>query len=334
MILSVILPAYQAEETIEEAIASILAQTFTEFELIIIEDGSQDLTIEKIKMFNDQRIVLIEHQKNQGLIFSLNEGIQQANGEYIARMDADDIAHPCRFEKQLEFLAQNSEIGIVGSDAIFFNHHFKRKQIMPRSHQKLRAMALFYTPFIHPSVMMRREVLKKRGYSDQFPSMEDYALWVELLSCTKGATLPKTLLSYRVLKDSITRTSEKNQRKRYELHQMILVNYLKTLSIVFTPREYELLALLYSKHYSAMMLLKKSDCQQLYDTLKKLRKILLTKSEISHREVKKVIALRWGIFLTTQPWGRFHFTCLSLAGVSALFQEWIFKKVLKRKKYC
>ncbi|HTF03031.1 MAG TPA: glycosyltransferase family 2 protein, partial [Bacteroidia bacterium] len=101
---SVVLPAYQAEKHLAEAVQSILDQTFTDFELLIINDGSTDRTAEIIQSFEDKRIVHIRHAENQKLIASLNEGIAQARGKYIARMDADDISHHTRLQKQVEFL--------------------------------------------------------------------------------------------------------------------------------------------------------------------------------------------------------------------------------------
>ncbi len=112
---SVLLPAYNAEEFIVAAVESILAQTFTDFELIIVEDGSTDTTLSQIKNFTDPRIRLIEHAQNQGFAASLNDAIAAAQGEYLARHDADDWSHPDRFAAQVAYLDAHPAVGLLGS---------------------------------------------------------------------------------------------------------------------------------------------------------------------------------------------------------------------------
>lgn len=112
--ISVVMPAYNAEKYIGEAIESILNQTFKDFEFIIINDGSVDHTKEIIREYNDPRIVLLENDKNRGIVLSLNKGLDAATGKYIARMDADDIALKNRFERQVEYLDEHKDIGVLG----------------------------------------------------------------------------------------------------------------------------------------------------------------------------------------------------------------------------
>ncbi|HGF9542707.1 TPA: glycosyltransferase family 2 protein, partial [Acinetobacter baumannii] len=126
MLVSVVLPAYNAELYLKEAIDSVLSQTFTDFELIILNDGSIDRTEEIILSYNDSRIVYVKNEKNLGLIGTLNKGINLAKGKYIARMDADDICLPERFKKQVDFLEKNNEIDLIGTNAIKINNNGDR----------------------------------------------------------------------------------------------------------------------------------------------------------------------------------------------------------------
>ena len=125
--LSVIMPAYNAEKYIGEAIESILNQTFTDFEFIIIDDGSSDHTADIIKGFHDERIRFIQNEKNSGVANTLNKGLELSQGEYIARMDADDISLPARFEKQVAFMEANPDVAVVGCGIELFGmSHEKR----------------------------------------------------------------------------------------------------------------------------------------------------------------------------------------------------------------
>jgi len=204
---SVVLPAYQAEKHLAEAVQSILDQTFTDFELLIINDGSTDRTAEIIQSFEDKRIVHIRHAENQKLIASLNEGIAQARGKYIARMDADDISHHTRLQKQVEFLDAHPAVGILGTAACFFRSSSSRhNQIILTEDAELKSRFLFANPFNHPSVMIRKSVLAEHGlsYSSVFIHAEDYALWMELMERCDFANLPEILLDYRYSDDQVT----------------------------------------------------------------------------------------------------------------------------------
>ena len=120
MLISVVLPAYNVQDTIGESIDSILSQTFTDFELIIINDGSQDNTEEVIHAYSDKRIRYYRNEKNEGLIYTLNRGLDLAQGKYIARMDADDVSLPTRFEKQVKVMEESPNIVVCGTQIILF----------------------------------------------------------------------------------------------------------------------------------------------------------------------------------------------------------------------
>ena len=157
---SVVMPVYNASEFIEEAISSILNQTHKTLELIIVEDKSTDESLQIIKSFNDSRIILIENKVNSGIVVSLNTGISQSSGKYIARMDADDISEMNRLELQVRHMELNESIGVCGSFANIFGHNNGTWRT-PQMHEDIVSGLLNGSTFCHPSVIIRASVLKK-----------------------------------------------------------------------------------------------------------------------------------------------------------------------------
>ena len=150
------MPAYNAEQYICEAIESILNQTYKDFEFIIINDGSTDRTKEIIKSYNDPRIVYLENEKNSGIVVTLNKGLDFATGEYIARMDADDVASPKRFEKQVAYMGKNKGIGVLGTGIIIFGEGMAEKSYSFSSNARQAKADLFFNSSLaHPTVMIR-----------------------------------------------------------------------------------------------------------------------------------------------------------------------------------
>lgn len=197
---SVLLPVYNAEQFIDEAIKSILEQTYTNFELLILNDGSTDNTSAFIESYKaDSRVQVIEHE-NMGLVGTLNKGLSLAKGLYIARMDADDIAHHTRFEKQIDYLENNPEVAVLGTainlideDGLFI------RTISHPSRPKLDSAMLSGNFLAHPTVMIRARALEHiSGYRSAFLQAEDYDLWLRLKS--QGYildNLKEVLLDYR-----------------------------------------------------------------------------------------------------------------------------------------
>jgi glycosyltransferase involved in cell wall biosynthesis len=206
--ISVILPVYNAELYIEEAVNSILSQTFTDFELIIIDDGSTDSSLELLSKLAalDARIRLVSRE-NKGLIATLNEAISLAKSDYIARMDADDIALPTRLAKQLEFLQSNPKVAVLGTCYRYIdvqgNVGAKRNTFI--SHADITASFYFCNPIAHPSVMVNYRLLgNDYCYLEQYKTIEDLELWSRLSSKYQLANLAEVLLHYRVLNSSIS----------------------------------------------------------------------------------------------------------------------------------
>lgn len=207
MKISVILPVYNAEKYISKSIESILRQTFEDFELIIINDGSKDNSLNIINKFTDRRILLVD-QENRGLAKTLNIGLDIAKGEYIARMDADDIALPNRFEEQMNYLTKYPEVGLLGSAIELIDENDKHISYHAPyiGHDiLLRCMQNKGNPFKHPTVIFKREIaIKLGGFNENIGKyFEDYFLWYHMASKVKVDNLPKVLLKYRITPGSI-----------------------------------------------------------------------------------------------------------------------------------
>lgn len=200
--ISVVMSCYNAADFLAEAIESILQQTFTDFEFIVIDDGSSDSTLDIIKKYSakDSRIVVID-KKNSGLTDSLNIGINVSRGRWIARLDADDIALPTRLEEQIAFVNRSAEIVLLGSDFIEIDQHGKviKAQSYPTLHNELvtnlRNLKRF---FPHSSAMYRSDLVNKVGrYSPRIVCAEDWDLWLRLAEYGKIACLNKPLVKIR-----------------------------------------------------------------------------------------------------------------------------------------
>lgn len=201
MKLSVIMSAYNNEDTIEEAIASVLAQSFKDFEFIIVNDGSTDNTGKVIEQFknSDARIIEVT-QDNKGLAISLNKAINQAQGEYIARQDADDISLPDRFINQVAFLESNMQFGFVGCSCEIVNKDrdlLKRVSII-NDYKRNISLLKKRNIFCHGSIMFRAEIIKKAGgYRDLFRLSQDYDLYLRLIEFTLPGSVDKILYQRR-----------------------------------------------------------------------------------------------------------------------------------------
>ncbi|QIK54208.1 glycosyltransferase [Dysgonomonas sp. HDW5B] len=197
--LSIIMPVFNTEKYLREAIDSIIQQSFTDWELLIINDGSTDSSENIIQSYTDKRIQYHRNDQNIGLISTLNKGIDICTGDYIARMDADDISEKDRFKIQLAFLAENKEYAMCGSYAkvIDENNNETGKILNLQTNDFLQINLLFSVPFIHPSMMFRREVLKNNYFDPKYKHAEDYELWCRIANNYKIANIPDYLLRYR-----------------------------------------------------------------------------------------------------------------------------------------
>lgn len=195
---SVLMASFNREGYLREAIDSILNQTFRDFEFIIVDDASAESTRALLADYarRDQRIVLVFNQENMGHARSLNKGLTLAAGEYIARMDSDDISLPQRLERQVAFMDANPEVGICGCWIRYFGTR-NRVWRMPREDAQIKCAFFFYSAIAHPAAMFRRAVFVAHNlaYNVDFKEAEDYELWLRAAKVTAFANLPKVLLS-------------------------------------------------------------------------------------------------------------------------------------------
>lgn len=259
-LISVIMPVYNESLYIKEAIKSVLNQSLIHFELIIIDDASTDNTVDLVNQFNDDRIILIQKKKNTGYTDSLNHGIKKSAGRYIARMDGDDVSHEDRFKMQFEFLENNSDYILCGSQYNRFDE--QNSFILPTENNEIKAMLLRGNQFIHPSVMMRKSVLTENNiwYNNDREPAEDYDLWVRLMPYGKFNNLNKPLVTYRIHAGQISQRSFKIQ-KEHDFQTRIL--YLNNIGVKLNQNESRVLENIYSndkalsrkfliKHYQSM----------------------------------------------------------------------------------
>lgn len=258
---SVIMSVYNQETYLKDAIESILNQTFTDFEFIIINDGSTDKTKEIIENYQklDSRIKII-NQKNQGLTKSLNKGIFVSQGEYIARMDADDISLPQRIEKQAIFLDSHPDVGMVGVWAELFSDNIPciTKSCFVSDFEKISEYLVSTgNCFVHSSVMVRADIIKKLGgYDERLVKSQDYELWLRLIAVSKVAIIPEILHRHRIATNSVSEkyafeTAKTNWlvKKAYHFRQQGKQDGLGEAIIEYKKRKKELNHLFTYKQY-------------------------------------------------------------------------------------
>ena len=203
--ISVLMPVYNGASYLREAIDSILNQTFTDFEFLIINDGSSDESKNIVLSYPDKRIRFLQNDQNMGIVHTLNWGLREAVGEYIARMDADDVSLPTRLEKQM-LVFRNPRIGVCGAWIKTFGGDNKTIEFPP-NYKEIKATMLFENPVAHPSVMVRKSSLNSE-YNIEDLHAEDYGLWAGLIDSTEFYNIPEVLLHYRIHSTNITTTKE------------------------------------------------------------------------------------------------------------------------------
>lgn len=203
--ITVFMPVYNGLKYLPEAVQSILEQSFRHFEFLIIDDGSTDGSLEYLRELRDPRIRLIAQSKNIGLRANYNFGLAEAQGEYIAIMDQDDIAMPQRLERQWHFMQAHPEVGLCGGEVETFGELQAPSWVRYSDHEDIKVALLFESPICHSTVMLRSEVLREHhlNYPD-CPYAEDYGLWVAMSRVTLLANLPEVLLRYRTHQNQVS----------------------------------------------------------------------------------------------------------------------------------
>jgi len=210
---TVLMPVYNAEPYLREAIDSILSQTFTDFEFLIIDDGSSDSSRSIVDSYDDARIIIVSNAGNEGLVSCLNKGIEIAAGTYIAIMNADDVSLPDRLERQVSCLDENKNVSMVAAKAVLIDEagsetgYWQPDQLATQNEQ-IRDMLPRTNCIVHPSVMIRRSVARTYRYDGRQHATEDYDLWLRLAADDHSIEkIDGILVKYRVHKESITAQS-------------------------------------------------------------------------------------------------------------------------------
>jgi glycosyltransferase involved in cell wall biosynthesis len=204
---SVIMPVHNAGPYLQNAVESILSQTFQDFEFMIIDDGSTDGSQDVIRSLSDGRIKFVQNNRNCGVAATLNKGLDMALGDYVARMDADDVSRPDRLQSQLLLMEKKSNLGICGAWVKTCNSQGKGHVIRPPSDSEtLRSFIIFNNPVIHPVVMMRRSMLEKYKlrYDQSCLAAQDYEFWARCLHYFDFENIKRVLLTYRVNESGMT----------------------------------------------------------------------------------------------------------------------------------
>ena len=211
------MPVFNGEKYLKEAIDSILSQTYKEFDLYIINDGSSDRSEQIILNYIDPRIKYVKNEVNLKLTPTLNRALDMIEHEYIVRMDADDIALPDRIKLQVEYMDKNPEVVVCGGQVKYFGQ-IERESSFPLEHDTIKAHLVFESSLAHPAVIIRNGMLKKNSiyYDPQHLHLEDYELWTRLSKLGKMANLPVVVLRYRLEGQNISLGNFATKKERIE----------------------------------------------------------------------------------------------------------------------
>lgn len=238
ILVTVLMPAFNAEQYLDSAIKSIVDQTFKDFEFLIVDDGSTDSTLRILKNYKDDRIRLVKNKRHLGLADTLNKGIELARGEYIARMDSDDISLKKRLEVQVNYLKKHSDVDIVGSWVYAFDDSQKTLWRYPESDKEIRCELFFRSALAHPSVVYRKRLFaQKLHYVRDYKYAEDFELWKCASLVTKIRNIKRPLLHYRLNPDSQAR---KNRQKQSISLKKIHRVWFRKIGLVANKNEIEL----------------------------------------------------------------------------------------------
>ena len=246
-LVSIVMPIYNSETYLDEAILSIIHQTYQNWELLVINEfGSNEEGKRIINRYAaiDSRIRLIQNSKRLGIAESLNEGLRQAKGEYIARMDGDDISLPKRIEKQVEFMEENKDILLCGVQVEVFGSE-KWDWKLETDPARIRTDALFYSPCVHPTILFRRDVINKYNvfYNKDYKASEDYDFFTRILEFGEIANLKEVLFKYRLYGTNATYI---NNNIGFKIYSNVMERQFHKLGIDFSRQEVDLLSVHYS----------------------------------------------------------------------------------------
>jgi len=310
---SVIMPVYNGEKYLREAIDSILTQTFTDWELVCINDGSIDSSVKIIQSYAEPRIRLINNQGNKGLAITRNIGLDEARGRYIANLDCDDWSYPERLAKQVAFLDNNPDFGLVGS---YIETIDKNGEIVPNGTwifsapaKEIPIIMIFSNYFAQSATMIRKSSLPSKHYRLDLPPAEDYDLWIRLAEKSKVYNLPEVLTQIRNHGEN---TSLRHKTNYPKIMPLIYRYQLESLGVKFTTEELE-------RHYSFSV----GELSETVETVKKMRD-WFTKLHLSNIESKRYDK----ILFTKSLIGRWYLLCRKID-----YQWWQPKKIFWEARF-
>lgn len=233
-VVTVFIPCYNAGRFIAETIDSILVQTYQDFEILIIDDGSTDNSSEILNKYaeKDERIRILKNKRNRGIGYTRNRGVREARGKYLAIMDADDVSVPARLEKEVQYLEKNQSVGAVSGCAHMINEQGRklgRPHLAAYSAQEVRAQLFFRNVIVNSASMYRLDIVRNHNvkYKDDYHGVEDYMFWCMLINYTDIEVLGECFVYYRIVDSGLTITNiRKNNAERLkcinEIHQYML----------------------------------------------------------------------------------------------------------------
>lgn len=288
-LVTVAMAAYNSELYIKESIESILTQSYKNIEFIVVNDGSTDSTKEIVLSFNDSRLKLFDNITNQGIVKTRNTCIEKSNGKYLAVFDSDDIALPDRLKLQVEFLENNSEYCLCGTDYQIIDSNGKPsyEMIVPKTDEDIKTYLNFNIPFCHSTMLFRSSYLKDNRYRSGFEPSEDYELTLRLSKLSKMASLNSKTVLYRVHGNNI---SLKKSTTIYNLKKEISINTLDEIKIPYTEKELEIHVNFFDFNFHFFE--NEHTQKELYVWLIKYYKFIILSSKMNNSIVARMIILR------------------------------------------
>ena len=317
--ISVIMPVYNGAAHIREAIESVLAQTFTDWDFWIINEfGSNDGTVEIVNEYakNDARFHLIQNESRQGLAESINIGFRAAQGQYFARLDADDLAHPERFAKQAALMDENPQVGVCGT----YQHHFGAGNdwihCPPCSAEDCRARLVFNCDLCHSTLMLRRETVLKYGlFYDPHFAAEDYELWGRVSLVCDIVNIPEVLGEYR--HDGSNITEKKLEQLDIESGRIVGENLARALDMHLTEEDCRLFQSWRNPFDHFPGDIKEQKLQRLEEILREIYKKNLKKKVFNNDSLLSTLACKWRWAKYYAPWNAKY----TIAELDEIFDE-------------
>lgn len=286
--ISIVMPVFNRERYIKSSVESILNQTFSDFEFIIVNDGSTDKTLEILESYKDDRIKIFNNETNRGIVYSRNRGLKETNSELIGMFDSDDIATPDKFQLQYSFLEKNPDIAMVGAGAKWIDEDGKlltKKWKVDKPNKQIPAILLFRNYFIQSTILVRKKAIPKGLYSSGFDVVEDYKMWFEISQYHKVANINKYLILYRVHSDNVSSIDTIQYSLHDKLYRFIFDKY----GINITDEEL-------NAHYAIKNnepISSKNELINIEKWLLKIAKHNKTVKKYNQNALKKVIFNRW-----------------------------------------